>query len=183
MSDRNQPKHATREKYISNAAVSDIKSALNKYLAFISRSGIVSEIVSDISLIVDSGSTTTNVEIEARLGQGKYRQGVIALWRKCAVTEFDHIDLLVASHIKPWRQSSDLERVDPNNGLLLSPSLDRLFDRGYISFADDGSLITSSLIDWHDLRKLGIDDTMKLYKIEAACLPYLKFHRQHVFIG
>ncbi len=172
----------TREKYTSNSAVSDIKSALNKYLAFITRNENVSDIVSDISLIIDSGATTTKAEIETRLGQGNYRQGVIALWLKCAVTGFDHIDLLIASHIKPWRESSNLERVDPNNGLLLSPSLDKLFDRGYISFTDDGSLITSPLIDLQDLRKLGVNDTMKLYKVEAACLPYLKFHREHIFI-
>lgn len=172
-----------REIYASNSAASDIKSALNKYLAFISKNENVSSIVSDISSIIDAGSTTTKAEIEARLGQGKYRKGVVALWRKCAVTEFDRVDLLIASHIKPWSQSTNSERIDPNNGLLLSPTFDKLFDRGYISFTDEGSLIISPLLAEQDLQKLGVNDAMKLYKIEVGCLPYLKFHRETVFVN
>lgn len=172
----------TRERYTSNSAVSDIKSALNKYLAFLSLNENASSVVSDISLIIDASSTTTKTEIETRLGQGKYRQGVIALWRKCAVTEFDRVDLLVASHIKPWNKSTDAERIDPNNGLLLSPALDKLFDRGYISFTDDGELVASPLLEERDLQKLGVSSSMKLFKVEPACLPYLKFHREVVFV-
>lgn len=174
---------STREKYTSNSAVYDIRSALNKYLAFILRNENVSNLISDITFIIDAGSTTTKTEIETRLGQGKYRQGVIALWRKCAVTEFERIDLLVASHIKPWSQSTNSERIDPYNGILLSPTLDKLFDRGYISFADDGSVIISPLLEERDFQKLGVTKSMKLYKIEKHCLPYLKFHREVVFVN
>jgi len=173
---------STRDRYTSNASISDIKSALNKYLAFISGGDAAPSIITDISSITDVTSTTTKTEIETRLGQGKYRQGVIAIWKKCAVTEFDRIDLLIASHIKPWKKSTSAERIDPHNGLLLSPTLDKLFDRGYVSFTDDGSLIKSPLLDDMDLQKLGIKEPMKLYKIEADCMPYLKFHRDYVFI-
>lgn len=173
---------STRDKYTSNSAISDIKAALNKYLAFISRNENVSMVTSDISSIIETGATTAKAQIDARLGQGKYRQGVISLWRKCAVTEFDRIDLLVASHIKPWSQATDSERIDPNNGLLLSPTLDKLFDRGYISFTDDGRLIISPLLDEQDFLKLGINASMKLYKVVVDCLPYLKFHRESVFV-
>lgn len=172
----------SRQKYTSNSAISDIKSALNKYLAFISQDEYVSHLASDIVSIFDTGSTTTKTNIETRLGQGKYRQGVIAIWRKCAVTELDRVDLLVASHIKPWRDATNAERIDPNNGLLLSPTLDQLFDRGYISFRDNGDIIVSPLLDRRDMKKLEIDETMKLYKVEDACLPYLNFHREAVFV-
>lgn len=173
---------STRTSYTSNSAISDIKSALKKYLAFLSQNENISSVVSDISLIIGASSTTMKTEIEARLGQGKYRQGVIALWRKCAVTEFDRVDLLVASHIKPWSKATDSERIDPNNGLLLSPTLDKLFDRGYISFTDEGYLITSPLLEEQDLQRLGVNSSMKLFKVEAGCLPYLKFHREAVFV-
>lgn len=173
---------STRDKYTSNSAVSNIKAALNKYCAFISRNENASSILLDISFIIKVSSTSTKKEIETRLGQGRYRQGVIALWRKCAVTEFDRVDLLVASHIKPWSQSTNSERIDPNNGILLSPTLDKLFDRGYISFTDEGRLIISPLLEGKDLQKLGINNSMRLYKVEAGCLPYLKFHREVVFV-
>ncbi len=174
---------STRDKYTSDSAIYDIRAALNKYLAFILSRENVSNIISDITSIIDAGSTSTKTEVETRLGQGKYRQGVIALWRKCAVTEFERIDLLVASHIKPWSQSTNSERVDPYNGILLSPTLDKLFDRGYISFNDDGSVIISPLLEERDFHKLGITKSMKLYKIDNFCLPYLKFHREVVFVN
>ncbi len=135
----------------------------------------VTNVVNDIDAIADF-ETKTKTEIETRLGQGKYRKDLIAIWRKCAVTKFDRVDLLIASHIKPWSQSTNSERIDPFNGLLLSPTLDKLFDRGYISFADDGSLIISPLLGERDVSLLGITRSMKLFKVEVGCLPYLKFH-------
>lgn len=171
----------TRERYTSDSAISDIKSALNKYLAFNLTDVGASNVVNDIATIAGVG-TTTKTEVETRLGQGKYRKDLIALWRKCAVTEFDRVDLLIASHIKPWIESNDSERTDPFNGLLLNPTLDKLFDRGYISFKDDGSLIISPLLGEQDISLLGITRSMKLYKVEAGCLPYLKFHREAVYV-
>ncbi|WP_371923078.1 HNH endonuclease [Agarivorans sp. TSD2052] len=85
--------------------------------------------------------------------------------------------------IKPWSKSTDSERIDPFNGLLLSPTLDKLFDRGYISFTDDGSLIISPLLGERDISQLGITSSMKLYKVEAGCLPYLEFHREAVYVN
>tara|TARA_R110001592_G_scaffold221139_2_gene475808 strand:+ start:16718 stop:17434 length:717 start_codon:yes stop_codon:yes gene_type:complete len=172
----------TRNEYTSNSAISDIKSALNKYLEFISNNDGVSSVATDVVSIANVNSTTTKTDIETRLGQGKYRQNLIKIWRKCAVTGFSRVDLLIASHIKPWNQSTDVERVDPYNGLLLSPTLDKLFDRGYISFTDAGNLIISPLLEEQDLGQLSIANSMKLYKVESGCLSYLKFHRDVVFV-
>ncbi|PXF29441.1 hypothetical protein WH50_20785 [Pokkaliibacter plantistimulans] len=173
---------STRDRYTSNSSVYDIKSALNKYLAFISRSSDTFNMITDISSLISTNSTTTISEIETRLGQGEYRKALIAIWRKCAVTELDRIDLLIASHIKPWKQSTNFERVDSYNGLLLSPALDKLFDRGYITFSDDGRIILSPLLETKDYLQLGLSSSLKLYKVEKSCIQYLKFHRENVFI-
>jgi len=119
-----------RDKYTTKSAISDVKSALNKYLAFVSSEERESNIVTDIQTVIGGIDITKQTEIETRLGQGRYRIQLIDIWRKCSVTEFDRLDLLIASHIKPWKVSSEKERIDPFNGLLLTPNLDKLFDLG-----------------------------------------------------
>lgn len=77
---------------------------------------------------------------KARVGQGKYRSDVTALWGLggvCPLTGIDIAELLVASHIKPWRESNDEERLDPANGLLLATHADKLFDKYLLSFRYD----------------------------------------------
>lgn len=172
----------TRTKYTSKSAVSDIKSALNKYLAYISSNDSVPDVITDISAVLQDVDTTTQTMIETRLGQGKYRSGLIDIWRRCAVTQFDRLDLLVASHIKPWSVSTEVERLDSFNGLLLSPNLDKLFDRGYISFDSNGGIVISPLMNDFDLNRLGIHASMSLYKTVKGCMPYIEFHRNNIFI-
>ncbi len=91
--------------------------------------------------------TTRKALIDARVGQGKFRQDLNQLWNgACPVTGCSVDAVLRASHIKPWRSSSNKERLDPHNGLLLAAHLDALFDAGLISFADDGSMLVSDQI-------------------------------------
>jgi hypothetical protein len=54
--------------------------------------------------------------------------------------------LLRASHIKPWAKSSNPDRLNPANGILLTAHIDALFDCGFISFADDGTMLVSAQI-------------------------------------
>lgn len=83
----------------------------------------------------------------ARIGQGDFRSALIAAWGgTCPVAEVDHVELLRASHIKPWAASTDHERLDPFNGLLLCAHVDALFDRGLISFEDDGAMLISKAV-------------------------------------
>jgi hypothetical protein len=87
--------------------------------------------------------------VTSRVGQGAYRKRIIHRWEyKCAVTEFNKLEVLIASHIVPWSESNDNERLDADNGLLLSPTYDALFDRHLISFENDGigKVITICLI-------------------------------------
>ena len=92
----------------------------------------------------DIGPTEKQTLVNARRGQGLFRERVIALEGRCRVTGVELVDHLRASHIKPWKDSSDQEKLDGNNGLLLAPHIDHLFDQGYISFTDVGDLIVST---------------------------------------
>jgi hypothetical protein len=88
---------------------------------------------------------TEQIELrKSRKGQGRFRKRLIALRRGCYVTGLNVYDLLKASHIKPWKDSNNIERLDEYNGLLLTPNLDALLDAGYISFQDDGSIMIST---------------------------------------
>ena len=171
----------SRTEYQSESAIANIKTALNKYAEFRSQNRVLNDLSEDVfSLIGGPLNTTAKAEIDVRLGQGKFRYEVVNLWKKCAVTQFEGVGLLVASHIKPWRLSLSGERVDPHNGLLLTPNLDKLFDRGYISFNSDGSIILSQAIDAAGFLNLGVSPNMKLYKVVPKSLPYLEFHRSNV---
>ena len=123
--------------------------------------------------------TTRKSLVDSRIGQGVFKEGIR---RKdgsaCALTGVSEKTLLIASHIKSWNASSDFERLDPQNGLLLSPDADKLFDLGLISFADDGSLLVSSRLAVNDLQKCGIDIDMKLQVVvEEPRAKYLAYHR------
>lgn len=123
--------------------------------------------------------TTREALIQARRGQGRFRDDLLFLWnKKCAVTKCAVESLLRASHIKPWRECSDhRERLDRFNGLLLSPNLDAAFDRGWISFADDGALLLSPRLPTAEALLLGLTPTLRLVCVYDENRPYLAAHR------
>ncbi len=120
--------------------------------------------------------------IQARLGQGCFRDRLMSYWSgKCAVTGVDIPELLRASHIKPWRLSDNCERLDPENGLLLTANLDAAFDRGLLSFSDSGAILFSMRLGAaaHDI--LGIKPGACLTKpLSAKQKSFLEFHRKRV---
>ena len=172
----------TRNIYKKDKDISNIKSALNKYYKFIQSMNESSILVEDLSEILDNIPTTKLQEIEARIGHGKYRKNLIELWKMCSLSEYNKIDFLIASHIKPWRESSSFEKTDPYNGLLLKPNIDKLFDSGYISFNEDGTIIISSLLTDIDMINMSISRDMKLFKIYDENKKYLEYHRDNIFI-
>jgi putative restriction endonuclease len=121
--------------------------------------------------------------IKARLGQGDFRQRLLDEWRGCAVTGITAPDLLRASHIKPWRMSSNEERLNRFNGLMLLPQYDHLFDRGYITFDDSGRMVPSPAIVTLPPHLLGIAMDARLRKVARDHLPYLEFHHDAVFLA
>jgi hypothetical protein len=127
--------------------------------------------------------TTRTALIEARRGQGKYRQDLIKVWERCSVTRCAHVALLRASHIKPWRESTNSERLNLYNGLLLAPNLDEAFDRGLISFADDGGILISSCLSTETCSLLGIGKELRVAPVHQANRPFLAFHRERHGFG
>jgi len=134
----------------------------------------------DIANCEDSlkGETERHALIDARRGQGKFRLGLLDVWGECAVSGCKEHALLRASHIQPWRDSSNINRLNVDNGLLLSASLDAAFDRWLISFEDDGRILISSLLSAEDAAAVGIHSGMRLRKVPKGSLKFLAIHRQ-----
>jgi hypothetical protein len=139
-------------------------------------------IESDISQLL-SNNNISNTEREAsvlaRIGQGKFRQKLKEYWGKCAVTGCAEFGILRASHIKPWADCNNQERLDHFNGLLLIPNLDSLFDQGLISFSDDGNIIISKFLSDSDRKLLGVSESMKINLAEGH-KKYLITHRKNI---
>lgn len=170
-----------RDNYQDKGDYSNFVSALNKYRKFIATKN---NLVDDIEAIKEDNTIPEpqkELLIFARIGQGKYRKDLIELWEKCSVSKCNMTDLLIASHIKPWSESSNEEKLDPYNGLLLLPNYDKLFDKHLISFDDDGRIIISPQIKKEEYKKLGISANDKLSNVFDKNKPYLKIHREKFY--
>ena len=121
--------------------------------------------------------------VKSRRGQEMFRDNVESREPKCRITGVSNRQYLIASHIKPWRKSNDFEKIDGNNGLMLAPHVDFLFDRGFISFEDDGTLIVSSQIEDGALESWGIPSAINVGAFSAEQAVYLHFHRENEFKG
>ncbi len=128
--------------------------------------------------------TTKETIVQSRIGQGQFRKNLIHLWNgKCSVTSSNLTEILIASHCKPWKYSNNRERLDPNNGLLLSPTYDKLFDKGYISFDNKGKIILSDELSNDNIVYLTVDSNAVLTFIpNNDQIEYLAFHRDNIFI-
>lgn len=123
--------------------------------------------------------TTKEILVNARVGQGKFRQDVLNQWkRRCAVTGCAVEEAIRASHIKPWRDSNNTERMDPNNGLPLIATLDALFDAGLISFDPTGSILISDRIPTCEVESLRLANMKLSKKPSRQMTPYLKHHQE-----
>ena len=115
--------------------------------------------------------------VTSRVGQGWYRQEILKKWNgKCSITGCSITEILISSHIKGWSECNEDERLDPDNGILLSPNIDSLFDKHLISFNDDGSILISNKISKTELDILGISTSVKL-KVDIGMKKYLLHHR------
>ena len=163
---------------------------------------VVTDILDDateqrITLDLTLEDTVRKSLIEARRGQGAFRRNVERQERACRLTGITNPTLLIASHIKPWRLCGTAqERLDGMNGLLLTPDADLLFDRGFVSFEDDGEVLISPRADREDLRRLGFENlVMERFGVAeapavwrtdsfvAAQCDYLDYHRSQVFVA
>ena len=116
--------------------------------------------------------------VTSRVGQGYYRQKIREKWNyKCPVTDCDVLSILISSHILPWSECNDDERLDVENGIRLSPNVDSLFDKHLISFTNDGKMVLSSRITEEQINKLGIP-TKVVIPVSEGMKKYLEKHRQ-----
>ena len=117
--------------------------------------------------------------ITSRVGQGAYRKRIIHRWEyKCAVTNFNRLNILIASHIVPWAQSNDTERLDVHNGILLSPTYDALFDKHLITFDNKGKIILSDQIEHSAYQKIGVTGNEQIQNLSQHNIHYLDRHNQ-----
>ena len=122
-------------------------------------------------------STERKGLITSRIGQGYYRQQVLEKWNyACAVTGCNTQEILIASHIVPWSKSNNEERLNPENGILLSPNYDSLFDKHLISFSDEGYILISKILGKEEIEKLGINTDVKII-VNLEMITFLKRHR------
>ncbi len=163
---------------------------------------VVTEILDDaleqrIRLDLTLEDTVRRGLVDARRGQGAFRRNVERQERACRLTGITNPTLLIASHIKPWRLCATAqERLDGMNGLLLTPDADLLFDRGFISFENDGEVLISPRADRDDLRRLGFENLVmerfgfseapavwRTDSFAPAQSGYLDYHRSQVFVA
>ena len=122
--------------------------------------------------------------VRARVGQGLFKERVSLIETKCRITGVENPVHLVASHCKPWRDSTNEERLDGENGLLLTPSIDHLFDRGFIGFENNGKLIISPVAHRPSLVRMGVEteQIVNVGGFSSGQKQFLDFHRNSVFL-
>lgn len=116
-----------------------------------------------------------------RIGQEKLRRELLEKSKKCQITNLEVQEILVTSHIKPWINSNDSEKIDVNNVLLLSATFDKLFDRGLMSFTDTGDILFSDLIPNSDIFKLSKIIFNKNIDFSNKQKDYINYHKKNIF--
>ncbi len=141
------------------------------------------ELTDEIAILRDRGLSSSEKKalIVARRGQGVFRQRVLALEPRCRVTGVDDPDCLVASHVKPWSESSNADRLSENNGLMFAPHVNHLFDQGFISFMDNGDILVSPRCPTVVLAAWGIAATLNVGPFQIGQRPYLAYHRAYCY--
>ncbi len=140
------------------------------------------EYIKDIEDLVNRFKDETEKEriINVRVGQGLFKDKLLAYSCKCVICGLKIKELLIASHCKPWKKSSNKERLDVNNGMLFCPTHDMLFDKGFIAFDDAGRIKISQRIEPSQLELLNINKNVKL-SLKKEQIPFIRWHRENVF--
>ncbi len=156
-------------------------SALNQYSNYLEDLSKLETKLSSEKLLPSEevSETEFDASIKARIGQDQFRSSLVKLWGCCSISKYTNLSMLKASHIKPWKDSSNLERLDKYNGFLLLPNYDCAFDNGMISFEDDGRVLISSKLE--EPEKVGISENLSINLFEENKF-YLSFHRANIFM-
>lgn len=139
----------------------------------------VQEIEEEIRALNVEGESKKAI-INVRVNQGIFRDLLLKRYNRCCLCRVENRTLLIASHIKPWIESEPKEKLDVDNGFLMCPNHDRLFDKGYITFDNDGKIMISDRLTENDRVFLNVNCRMHIELTERN-KRYLKFHRENIF--
>ncbi len=143
------------------------------------------EEVTKLEKELEAQKTITNTEkeqvVKLRIGQSTFKDHLLQRECKCAICGITDKNFLIASHIKPWSKSTHAERLDVNNGLLLCPNHDALFDKGYISFDDNGQIVISSKLNETTKKYMNINPSIKI-KMSKEMKKYMKYHYENILM-
>ncbi|RZJ92320.1 MAG: HNH endonuclease [Chryseobacterium sp.] len=172
----NIPRYRTKNKTGNNM----YSRAFDLYLEYSTSSSSTGDVkaILDIALSNNLSNTEKEILISARIGQGKFRNDLIKVWGNCAISGYNDTSILVASHIKPRAKSNNFEKLDAYNGLLLLPTYDKLFDKGLISFDENGIIIISPHVS--DYKSLNLKVGIKI-QLKKANKFYMNYHRNNIF--
>lgn len=120
--------------------------------------------------------------VKVRINQNIFRKRLLKRYNKCCLCAVDQEEFLIASHIKPWGVSEAREKLDADNGFMLCPNHDQLFDKGWITFADNGNIIISDRLSSNNRTFLNVGNEMSI-KLTEKNKEYLKYHRKNIFLG
>ncbi len=141
------------------------------------------EEITDPEIDASLSATFKEQLVKARRGQGVFRSNVLLAETQCRVTRVSDPKHLRASHMKPWRDANNSERLNGANGLLLSPHIDHLFDQGYITFSNSEQLLVVPEVRTNLLDKWGIDSGTRVGEFNREQQAFLDYHRINVFKG
>ena len=140
---------------------------------------IIEEIENDVNALSIKGEERIAL-VKTRVNQSVFRDRLLKKYHSCCLCKVENPSLLIASHIKPWSASNSDEKLDVENGFLLCPNHDALFDGGYITFEDDGTIVISDRLSQLDCTFTNVLSTMKI-QLSDKNKEYLEYHRKKVF--
>ena len=160
---------------LSKGVGDSIVEDLSQNLDFAAPNDEITE-VGEIKMRTDIGATQITQIINSRRGQGVFKANVRLIENACRVTKVTNPKHLIASHIKPWSKSNDLEKLSGFNGLLLAPHVDHLFDKGFISFKENGNLILSTYLDAAVIDQWRIEKNINVGSFREEQQQFLEYH-------
>ena len=173
--------HAEASASANNSLISNLSSLTSKKNGLPRNDDSKNKVLSNLEAEFNNLVTEVEAVVKQRRHQEEYRSKLENYWNNaCAVTGIEIPEILRASHAKPWKDSSDTEKLDVFNGFLLCANLDALFDKGLITFDDEGKIIISPKLTDNQIASLNLQN-MRLRKIDPCHLPYLAYHRENIF--
>ncbi|HHP1041089.1 TPA: HNH endonuclease [Bacillus thuringiensis] len=157
---------------------SQVKLLLNKVNPLHNESFLILQKELESPIVLDE--TEKESVVKTRIGRSIFKKTLLAVKKKCKLCGVSDERFLIASHIKPWSQSDNQERLDVNNGLLLCPNHDALFDKGYISFNEEGRILISESLDEATKVFLNVHESMNI-RVNEKQQSYINWHRESIF--